>query len=80
LTLIEGVPTVLHLVNADERDYLFRIDDLVAAREVPANALSVVEFTTPSAGERQAQLLDLETEAVLATIPVTVGVVEALAP
>lgn len=73
LTLIEDVPTVLHFVNSDNQIYVFEIDDLVVAREVPPNELSVIEFTTPSAGTYPAQLIDVDSGAVLAAIPVEVS-------
>jgi hypothetical protein len=72
LELAEDVPTVLHIVNADDQEYLIEINDLVALRSLPANQLSVIEFTTPSAGVFTGRLLSADgTE--LDTLPVTVA-------
>ena len=72
LTLVEDVPTVLHLVNTDDQTYHFRINDLVATTVLPANELTVIEFTTPSGGVFAGQLLTLDDAAELDVLPVTV--------
>lgn len=76
LTLHEGVPTVMHVVNADDGDYRFRIEDLVATTDLPANQLTVIEFTTPSLGTFDAQLLNASGD-VIDAIPIRVVSVSA---
>lgn len=72
LALVEDVPTVLHLVNADDQPYHFRINDLVTTIELPPNGLTVVEFTTPTGGVFAGQLLAPDDEAELDVLPVIV--------
>jgi hypothetical protein len=73
LNLVEDVPTVLHVVNGDDRDYRFRIDDLVATTPLPANQLTVIELTTPSAGTFTGQLLVADDDTEVDSLPVTVA-------
>jgi hypothetical protein len=73
LRLLEGVPTVLNVYNTDDQPYYFRIGDLVPTVELPANQLTVVEFTTPTAESYAAMLLADADEAVgLDLLPVIV--------
>lgn len=71
--LQEAEPTVLHVVNYDDRTYLLRIvEDLVTATPIPAATTTNVAFTTPKAAEYEGQLLDAESEDVLDTVDVVV--------
>jgi hypothetical protein len=72
LTLQQGEPTVLQIVNGDDRPYEFLIEDLVAVQEIPAGATAQIEFTTPNPGEYAGLLLDPEDESVVAEVTVRV--------
>jgi hypothetical protein len=72
LVLRQGVPTLLHVANGDDRDYLLRIGDLLTPTPIPASATTAVQFTTPVVETYEARLLDAETEEVVATLPVRV--------
>ena len=80
LVLRQGVPTLLHVANGDDRDYLLRIGDLLTPTSLPANATTAVQFTTPTAETYEARLLDAETDEVVATLPVEVVLPGAVAP
>ena len=73
LRLLEDVPTVLSIYNHDDQPYYFRIGDLVSTVELPANQLTVIEFTTPTAEAYAALLLSDEDDAAgLDLLPVVV--------
>ena len=65
LVLQEDEPTVLHVVNADDRAYRFRIvEDLVTATPIAADGTTAVKFTTPLANVYEGQLLAAEDDVV----------------
>lgn len=73
IVLLEGAPTVLHLVNGDNDDYRFQIvPALVNPTPIPATTTSVVSFTTPNAGEFEGQLLRANSADVVDTVRVIV--------
>ena len=73
LVLHEGEPTVLHVVNADDRAYRFRIvEDLVTATPIAADGTTDVKFTTPLANVYEGQLLAAEGDDVVDTVRVVV--------
>jgi hypothetical protein len=72
LELLEGIPTVLHIVNTDDQDYRFRIRELVEVAPLPANDVIVVEFTVPTGGVHAVQLLAADADEELAVAPLTV--------
>lgn len=72
LTLQQGEPTVLQIVNGDDRPYEFLIEDLVAVQEIPAGGTTQIEFTTPNPGDYAGLLLDPEDESVVAEVTVRV--------
>ncbi len=73
IRLLEGVPTVLHVTNEDDRAYRLQIvEDLVTAAPIASNATTDIEFTTPNAGEFEGQLLPDEGDDVLDTVQVIV--------
>lgn len=57
LLLQQAEPTVLDVVNNDDEDYTFRIDDLVGDTLIPAGTTVEIEFTTPSAETYEGRLL-----------------------
>ncbi|HEV2072778.1 MAG TPA: cupredoxin domain-containing protein [Thermomicrobiales bacterium] len=72
LTLQQGEPTVLQIVNGDDRPYEFLIEDLVAVQSIPAGTTAQIEFTTPNPGDYAGLLLDPEDESVVSEVTVTV--------
>jgi hypothetical protein len=58
IRLQEGSPTMMHVTNDDDVDYVLRIGELVLDTPLPAGEVTTVSFTTPVAGEYQAVLLD----------------------
>lgn len=72
LTVMEGIPVVIHIVNTDNQDYRFRIRELVESAPLPANEVIVVEFTVPSGGVHAVQLLATDSDEELAVEPLTV--------
>jgi len=72
LALRQGVPTVLHVVNGDDRGYELRIGDLVTPTLIPANQVTLVEFTNPTPISYRAELRPAGEETVLDTMEVVV--------
>ena len=73
LTLQENEPTLLHVVNNDDRAYRFRIvEDLVTATAIAPRATTDVGFTTPRANVYEGQLLPAAGEEVLDAVRVVV--------
>lgn len=71
--LQEGQPTVLHVVNNDDRAYRLKIgESLVAAEPIAASTTTDIQFTTPNADIFDGELLAEETDEVIATIEVVV--------
>ncbi len=81
LLLQEDEPTVLHVVNTDERAYRLRIvEDLVTATPIAPSTTTPLGFTTPDAGRYEGQLLAAEGDEVLDTVAVIVQSPGALQP
>lgn len=72
LSLQQGEPTVLHVVNGDDRAYRLRIRDLVTVTPIAPRAATTVEFTTPVVARYEGELLAADTDTVLDTVPVVV--------
>jgi hypothetical protein len=81
LVLSRGEPTVLHVVNADDRAYRLTItEDLVRPTLIAASGTTNVGFTTPDADVYEGQLLAAERDNVLDTVRVVVQAVGGIAP
>lgn len=81
IALLEGAPTVLHLVNGDDEGYRLQIEPaLVNPTPIPASTTTVVSFTTPNAGEFEGQLLRANSTDVLDTVRVVVRSPGAVTP
>lgn len=65
-------PMILKVDNQDATPYRLRIDDLVAPTEIAANTVTEVEFTTPSTGRFDGDLLAVEGDDTLDDLVVTV--------
>lgn len=72
LTLNEDIPTVVHVVNTDDENYRFLIDELASAAPLPANEAIFLEFTVPSDGIYAGRLLAANDDQELSVVPVTV--------
>ena len=73
LLLQEDEPTLLHVVNNDDRAYRFRVvEDLVTLTPIAPRATTDVGFTTPKANVYEGQLLPAEGEETLDTVRVVV--------
>jgi hypothetical protein len=71
--LQEGEPTVLHVVNTDDRAYRLRIgEDLVTFTMIAAGTTTDVKFTTPNANSYDGHLLAAEGDEVVDTVRVRV--------
>lgn len=60
ISLHEGEPTQLVIVNGDDDAYVFAIEDLVAEQDIPAGETVEIGFTTPDAGTYTGELRDTE--------------------
>ncbi|HMM43409.1 MAG TPA: cupredoxin domain-containing protein [Thermomicrobiales bacterium] len=65
-------PTIIKIDNKDATPYRLRIDGLVTPTEIAPNAVTGVEFTTPSAGRFDGDLLAAEGDATLDELVITV--------
>ena len=72
LILTQGEPTDLQVINLDDEAYLFRVEDLVADQEIPADSTTEIGFTTPDSDTYTGQLLDADGDSVLSEVTVTV--------
>lgn len=68
----QGTPSILDVVNQDDRAYRLKIDDLVAPTDIAADATTRVSFTTPKVDRYQAELLASDSDDVLAQITLNV--------
>jgi len=60
LTLSQGQPTDLTVVNHDNDAYTLEIESLVAGTPIEAEATTEIGFTTPAAGKYTARLIALD--------------------
>ena len=65
-------PTILEVINHDDRPYRLRIGDLLTVTEIPADTTRRIEFTTPSAMIYTGELVAAESDDVLDEVFVTV--------
>lgn len=72
LILRRGEPTDLLVINLDDESYLFRIENLVADQEIPADSTTEIGFTTPDPDTYTGQLLDADGDSVLSEVTVEV--------
>lgn len=72
LRIQQDEPTTLHIVNGDNTAYRLKIENLVMATAIPANATTDVSFTTPKAGTYTGQLLGENNDSVVSEFQVTV--------
>lgn len=72
LILQEDEPTVLNIVNHDDRTYRFRIGDVLTPTEIAADTTTRLEFTTPNPNHSTGQLLAANTDDVLDEINVLI--------
>jgi hypothetical protein len=80
LRLREGVPTILHVANADDRPYRLRIGALVTTTPLPADAVTTIEFTTPTDAAYEGQLLAAEGDRALDAVRVVVAPPDEVVP
>ncbi len=72
IVLQRGEPTELQIVNRDDTDYEFGIEDLVTAQEIPAGQTDEIGFTTPDADTFTGELRDPEEGSVISELRVDV--------
>jgi hypothetical protein len=72
LLLQEDEPTVLTVVNRDNRAYCLLIEQLVDGQPIDAATTTHVNFTTPEVGPYAGQLLEAISDTVLASLRVVV--------
>ena len=76
VTLLAGQPVVLSVSNADDRTYRVEIFDLVDAEVIAADAATEIEFTVPTPGTYEVQLLPAEGTEILDTLSLRVAAPE----
>lgn len=80
VTLLRDQPTVLHVVNHDNRAYRFRIRGLVNATPIAAGTTTNVGFTTPKPAVDEGDLLPASGDAPLDTVRVVVQEASGIKP